>query len=185
MSYGFSATNNYDQILISSDTRNLHFIGKAYLYSTIKASDYYGGMRQWSFRIGTARNIVPLPFFTMTGAEYYGVSAVRQISVGNSVILTTAPIPITGQLAKTYTWNSTPLTITEGTDNIYSVTTTNVATGTTLYWDISPSTGNDFQYTDGSFIIGATGAGSFQITPTKFFDPYPETAENYTINIRT
>ena len=185
MSYGFTATNNYNQILISSDTRNLHFIGKAYLYNALKSEDGYGGLRQWSFRIGTAKDIQPLPFFTMTGSEYYGITAIRQISVGQNIILTTGPVPITGQLEKTYTWNSTPVALTEGTNNIYSITTTNVRTGSTLYWDISPSTGNDFQYTDGSFIIDATGAGSFQISPTKFFDPYPEVAENYTVNVRT
>jgi len=185
MSYGFSATNNYNQVLISSDTKNLHFIGKAYLYSTIKASDYYGGMRQWSFRIGTSKNIAPLPFFSMTGDEYYAISAVRQISTAPNIIITTQPITVIGQIAKYYSWTNGPGAINEGSDNVYSIATTNVATGTVLYWDISPSTSDDFQYTDGSFIIDSAGNGSFQITPTKLFDPYPETAENYTINIRS
>lgn len=185
MSYGFTATNDYNQTLISSSTKNLHFIGKAYLYDTLLAGDSYGGVRQWRYRIGTSQSIVPLPFFTMTGSEYYGISAVRKPDTSASIIITTQPIPIQGQAAKSYRWTSNPNSINEGIVNTYTINTTNVATGTVLYWDISSSTNNDFEYTDGSFLIDAAGNGVFQITPTKYFDPYPENAENYTVNIRT
>ena len=43
MSYGFTATNTSNQILISSDTNNLHFIGKASYVSTLQSVDTYGG----------------------------------------------------------------------------------------------------------------------------------------------
>lgn len=184
MSYGFSATNNYNQILISSDTRNLHFIAKAYLYDTLLASDYYGGVRQWRYRIGTSQDIVPLPFFTMTGNEYYGVSAVRKPDTSPSIILTTQPINIEGTLnPKSYAWGTAPITLTEGINYIYNVNTTNVPDGTVLYWDINPSDTNDFLDTNGSFTVGSNTA-SFQITPTKTYDPYPEATETYTINVR-
>lgn len=75
MTYGFLALNNNNEVLISSETRNLHFVGKAYLDRTIKAFDYYGGLRHWAFRI--ACNVTPVPFFTMPTSDFYAVAAVR------------------------------------------------------------------------------------------------------------
>jgi len=80
MAYGFLATNASGQVLISSDTRNLHFVGKAVFDRTIRSSDGYGGLRYWAFRISC--NITPVPFFTMPVEAYYAVAAVRQIEVG-------------------------------------------------------------------------------------------------------
>lgn len=77
MTVGFLALNNNNQVLVSSDTRNLHFIGKASYYQTVKQFDGYGGLRQVTFRITC--NVTPVPFFTMPTADAYGVSAVRQI----------------------------------------------------------------------------------------------------------
>lgn len=76
--WGFQATNNAGQVLVSSETRNLHFVGKAALNRIIKQFDGYGGLRHYAFRI--ACNVTPVPFFTMPTADYYGVVAVRQVS---------------------------------------------------------------------------------------------------------
>jgi len=80
MSWGFLALNNNNQVLVSSDTRNLHFIGKAFLQETIKTVNSYGGIRQWRFRINCA--VTPMPFFSMPTQEYYAVSSITQVSVG-------------------------------------------------------------------------------------------------------
>lgn len=79
MSWGFLALNNAGQVLVSSETRNLHFVGKATLNRVIKQFDGYGGLRQWAFWIDC--EVTPVPFFSMPTEDYYGVVAVRQISV--------------------------------------------------------------------------------------------------------
>ena len=80
MTHGFVAYNNNNQVLVSSDTKNLHFVGKASFYNTIKSTNGYGGIRHWSFRI--ACNVTPMPFFSMPTEDYYGIAAVRQVSAG-------------------------------------------------------------------------------------------------------
>lgn len=79
MSWGFEATNANGQVLISSDTRNLHYVGKATLNRIIRQFDGYGGLRHYAFWIDC--NATPMPFFTMPTADFYGVVAVRQISL--------------------------------------------------------------------------------------------------------
>lgn len=80
MTWGFQATNTSGQVLVSSETRNLHFIGKARLDRIIKQFDGYGGLRHYAFRI--ACNVTPVPFFTMPTADFYGVASVRGVSAG-------------------------------------------------------------------------------------------------------
>jgi hypothetical protein len=80
MTTGFLALNKDNKVLVSSETRNLHFLGKAAYNSTIKTFDGYGGLRQYTFRIDC--NVTPVPFITMPTADAYGVSAVRQITAG-------------------------------------------------------------------------------------------------------
>jgi hypothetical protein len=79
MSRGFLATNQNGQVLISSDTRNLHFVGKAQLSRVINQFDGYGGLRHWAFSIDC--NVTPVPFFTMPTSDFYAVAAVRSVSV--------------------------------------------------------------------------------------------------------
>jgi len=79
MTHGLLVTNNSNQVLVSSDTRNLHFIGK-YTEPTLDTStDYYGGMRRFRYRVTC--NVTPVPFFTMPTNDYYGITGIR--SVGN------------------------------------------------------------------------------------------------------
>ena len=80
MSHGFLATNDSGQVLISSETRNLHFVGKARLHAELKSESGYGGMRRWNFWIDCM--VTPVPFFTMPTNDRYGVSAVRQVQQG-------------------------------------------------------------------------------------------------------
>ena len=76
MSYGFLATNNNNQILVSSDTRNLHFIQKiSEPTEVLKSIDYYGGIRLLRYR--TTCNITPVPFFTAPDVDsFYGTTRV-------------------------------------------------------------------------------------------------------------
>lgn len=77
MSQGFLAINNANQVLVSSDTRNLHFIGKAALVN-VKSEFYtHGGSRIFVYRISSPVPVVP--FFTMPTYNFYGIIAIRDI----------------------------------------------------------------------------------------------------------
>lgn len=183
MSFGFLATNNNNQVLISSDTRNLHFIGKATYASTLDSLDSFGGMRRWLYRIQMPLTVTPLPFITMPTSNKYGISAVRNLEPASYKVTSSPPVYIQGSLAKTYAWGTKPTTLNEGTTYTFNVNTTNVVNGTILYWDIV-STNNDFESVEGQFYI-TNNTGSFQITPTKYKDFVAEITENYTVNVRT
>lgn len=77
--FGFEAKNNAGQVLVSSETRNLHFVGKAALNRVIKQFNGYGGLRHYAFWIDC--EVTPVPFFTMPTDDYYGVVAVREIQL--------------------------------------------------------------------------------------------------------
>ena len=77
MSYGFLATNKNGQILVSSDTKNLHFFGKASFLRTIASSANYGGMYRWIFSVSCID--YPTPFFTANGG-FLGVTSIRLAS---------------------------------------------------------------------------------------------------------
>jgi len=81
MSFGFLALNNNNQVLVSSDTRNLHFVGK---YASPQyldfSSDNYGGIRIARFRVQCS--VYPVPFFTMPTAEYYGITRITDVGGG-------------------------------------------------------------------------------------------------------
>jgi len=77
MSWGFAAVNRNNQILISSDTRNLHFVGKAAVQYMRNQWDSYGGLRHWVFGIRCATT--PMPFFSTPTADFYAVASVRQV----------------------------------------------------------------------------------------------------------
>ena len=83
----------------------------------------------------------------------------------------------------TYTWSAMPTSINEGATATYSVNTTYVAAGTTLYWTINnSSTANaDFSQASGSFTI-SNATGSFNIGPVA--DLTTEVAaETFTVSI--
>jgi len=82
MSNGFLATNNSGQVLISSDTRNLHLIEKIssptyYDYNNVN----YGGINIVRYRTNCA--VTPVPFFTMPSTSYwYGVTRITSVGSG-------------------------------------------------------------------------------------------------------
>lgn len=78
MTWGFLALNNSGQVLVSSETRNLHFVGKATFNRVIRQFDGYGGLRHAAFWIDC--DVTPVPFFTMPTDDYYGLVAVRKIA---------------------------------------------------------------------------------------------------------
>jgi len=81
MSYGFLATNNNDEVLISSDTRNLHFLGKYSSPSVTNSSSSFGGFRELTYTITST--VTPVPFFDMPTADYYGIIGIKN-TTGNT-----------------------------------------------------------------------------------------------------
>mgnify|MGYP003640415629 FL=1 len=77
MSFGFLALNNNNEVLISSDTKNLHFLQKMTSPTTVSfTSNDYGGMRRWIYTFSNV-NTVPVPFFSVPTADYYAISRVE------------------------------------------------------------------------------------------------------------
>lgn len=76
--FGFLATNNNSQVLISSKTKNLHFLGKAVFYSTLQTSDAWGGIRRWAFRIKCPTT--PTPFFSVPTSDRYAISRMTLVT---------------------------------------------------------------------------------------------------------
>jgi len=75
MSQGFIAYNTSNQILISSDTRNLHFVQKLSTYAEmLYTNDNYGGIRRARYR--ATCSVTPLPFITMPSTEFYAISRI-------------------------------------------------------------------------------------------------------------
>ncbi len=74
--------------------------------------------------------------------------------------------------------------INEGTNTNFTVNTTNVLDGTTLYWDINHITtsSNDFLASNGSLVINSD-TGTFWIQPIS--GDTPAEVETFTINLRT
>jgi hypothetical protein len=79
MSYGFLAVNNNNQVLVSSDTRNLHFVGKyTWPSSFIKNESGYGGINIVNYRVTC--NVTPVPFFTMpNSSDFYSIGRISQV----------------------------------------------------------------------------------------------------------
>jgi hypothetical protein len=182
MSYGFLAVNDGGQILVSSDTRNLHFVEKAYYYSTLSASNVGAGMRQYAYRCSSS--VAPVPFFTMPNSSaYHGWGAIRTIDTSYSKIFTSSICTlIDPKVNSTYTFSNVPVSLYEGTAITIIVNTTNITNGVVMFWKIPNSVGNDFENTIGSFTIN-NNTGSFVIQPTRYFNVRPETTETYNIVI--
>jgi hypothetical protein len=80
MTYGFLATNNSNQVLISSETRNLHLVEKIASPTFIDYTNgNYGGINILRYR--TTCNVTPVPFFTMPStSDFYGCTRVTSVS---------------------------------------------------------------------------------------------------------
>ena len=78
MSYGFLATNDDGDVLISSETRNLHFLGKFSSPSVTNSATAYGGFKELTYTITSS--YTPVPFFNMPTSDYYGIIGIKNTS---------------------------------------------------------------------------------------------------------
>lgn len=84
MAYGFEVLNNNAQVLISNQSRTLHFVGKAAYIGLSDSRSRCGGMRLFTYRIPCP--YTPVPFFTMPTTDFYAVVGVRQEAAGSWII---------------------------------------------------------------------------------------------------
>lgn len=75
MSYGFLAINQNNEVLISSDTRNLHLVAKLASPTVSGSSTYYGGYVELTYTVDCS--VTPVPFFTMPTGDYYGIAGIK------------------------------------------------------------------------------------------------------------
>lgn len=85
MSYGFLALNDDNQVLISSDTKNLHFAGKATPPTSAAFSfDNHGKHQELHYTITLPnRTSIPVPFFTITlNTGFFSIAGVVGVDYG-------------------------------------------------------------------------------------------------------
>ena len=107
MSYGFLALNDNNDVLISSDTKNLHFAGKATAPSGVTAvSSQSGGFVDLRYTITLPnRTSIPVPFFTMPVQTLtYSIAGVAGVNSGSSSKTWTINIIRTGNSQATNTY---------------------------------------------------------------------------------
>ena len=87
MSYGFLALNDDNDVLISSDTKNLHFAGKATAPSTpLNTFTNHGGFVELVYTIVLPNRVsIPVPFFTMPDpTKFFSIAGVKGANSGSS-----------------------------------------------------------------------------------------------------
>jgi hypothetical protein len=85
MSTGFLAVNNNNEVLISSDTKNLQFAGKATKPSTPLSNFVnHGGFVELVYTIVLSdRSSIPVPFFTMPDdSKFHSIAGVKGVNSG-------------------------------------------------------------------------------------------------------
>ena len=65
MTTGFVAYNDDDEILVSSETRNLHLIARMSNGTISNSGTAYGGFKEITYTITLATGVIPVPFFTI------------------------------------------------------------------------------------------------------------------------
>jgi hypothetical protein len=87
MSSGFTVLNDNNEVLVSSDTKNLHFAGKATKPSTpLNTFTNHGGFVELVYTITLSnRTSIPVPFFTMPDtSKYYSIAGIKGVDSGSS-----------------------------------------------------------------------------------------------------
>ena len=139
-----------------------------------------------SFTVG------PLTDYATEGAETFTVQ-LRTVSTSGTVVATSSSITVNDTsvananvIATTYAITSNVSTVSEGNVVLFTVTTANVASNTTLYWtvnNISTSTVDFLSNTvSGSFTISAN-TGTYSVTAKT--DYLTEGSETFTTQVRT
>jgi hypothetical protein len=158
---------------------------------TIDGSDFNDGVTTGSFIITNDTGSFSRTLAndaTTEGSESFQIQ-IRTGSASGPIVATSSTITI-GDTSLTPTYSVSPSTtsINEGSSVTFTVTTTNVSNGTTLYWSTNAISGtingSDFNdgVTTGSFTINSN---SGSITRTLASDVNTEGSESFQLQIRT
>jgi hypothetical protein len=153
---------------------------------TTTGADFTDGENSGSFTItGNSGSIVRTLLLDAVASE--SETVILQIRTGSTLgtlVATSGTVTVVDKTA-TYAVAESSSTVDEGSTITFNVTTTNVTTGTTLYWTISgTAVAADFtdSATSGSFTINANVA---TISRTISSDASLEGSETFTLSIRT
>jgi hypothetical protein len=81
MTHGFIAVNRHGQVLVSSQTRNLHYVATVQATSMLEnGGSVFGGMKQWAYNFYSAHT--PVPFFNLT-ADFTSVIGMLNLGGGS------------------------------------------------------------------------------------------------------
>ena len=153
------------------------------LYYTLEdANDFATSSGSFTINSNSASFTVTPDADTLTEGQETGTIKIRTGSVGGTVVATDTFIINDTSTSPTYTL-SAPAEINEGSSGTVNVATTNVANGTTLYWQVTTGdTPADFATGSGTVTINSNAA-SFSVLPTA--DNTTEGDETATITLRT
>ncbi len=183
---GSSGTINVTTANVADNTELYYKVeGVPYSTSNISAADFGGTVPSGPFTISSnagSFTVTPTADLTTEGQETARVT-IRTGSTSGTVVATDDfnVIDTSTTPAATYTLTA-PTSIDEGSSGTINIATTNVATGTTLYWTVT-STGQFTGDTSGSEDTDSSGNASFSVTPTA--DSTTEGALTVTARIRT
>jgi hypothetical protein len=180
ISSNFSAVNEGSSLVFFVTTTGI--ANGTTLYWTANSSDI--DPQSGSFEINSGSGafaVVPSRDAITEGSETFTVS-VRTDSVGGTIRATSGTITINDtSLDPTYAISPTSGSVSEGFSRTFTVTTTDVFDGTTLYWTVNTNAG-DFETSSGSFVINSN-TGTFSVSPTA--DRTSEGTETFTVSVRT
>ena len=172
---GASATANVTTTNVANGTT---------LYWTVNATTADVSTTSGSFTISSNAGSFSIPAIADSlteGTETYTISVRTGSTAGTVVATSTLTINDTSTTPVGPTYSVANASTNEGASATVSVTTTNVANATTLYWTVDATTA-DVSTTSGNFTINSN-AGSFTIPAIA--DSLTEGSEAYTISVRT
>lgn len=176
-----------DTVVFTVNTQNVEdgtTVG--YTITGIDAGDLSAGSLTGSITINSNSGTASVTLdndLTTEGSETMTMTLDATDSAGDSTNALTSQTEISDtstQPAATYAVSPAANNVNEGSALTFTVTTTNVSDGTTLYWTVSND--GDFGTASGSFTVNSN-TGTFDVTPTA--DTTTEGAEVFAASVRT
>lgn len=170
-----------------------HLFGKEAVSGDFTTSDYAGGFPIEIFTINSGIGSFGISILNdsqIESEEQFRVT-IRQGTNTSGPIVATSPVITINAAPASYSVTPSATSVSEGNSVNFTVNTTNVSAGTTLYYSTGGSSVDTADFSDGSltgsFNIVSTGSttGVGTITRSIATDFLTETSESFVIQIRT